>query len=575
MFAISCTDGTYRFISKSGREEKKISAHEGAVIIVDWSHDGSALLSAGEDGDLKIWSKSGNLRSTLLSVGQSLFAACWGPGDTNILVANGKQLIVKYIDDNKKTRQWNAHDATILCVDWNVSNSLIISGAEDCTYRVWDQFGRQLFSSRPMEQVITSISWSPNGENFAVGSFNIVRLCDKSGWTHCREKHTNGSLMDIMWTSDGTQFAGACSDGSVMLAQVVDRKIEWKNIEVTLLESRKIRVQDTANESLEDIEYARDRVVEMGIGFDHLVVTTSTQCYIYGLQNLNTPIIFDIKAPTHFLHLCRTHFLTLDLVAGLQIISYEGRTLCSPKFQGLRAEYLTRDMVALCPDCVGIVDTVDAKNVQILDATTARPLARIAHTCEIIGLQFNQHSLGIQERIIAVVDKNRDFFIASLNGGAFGMAQANQVLTLRKLHSHVESFVFNDETDVVVGTSDGRLNIWYAPMVAFLDKDLLVQTTLSMDASDLGRNANITSYTGNRITIRKVDGSVLYSSTSVDIPLLYELCRGGRWDESIRLCRHQKNNALWGILATFALNKKHLDTAETALCELNEVAKVG
>ena len=45
MFAISCTDGTFRFISRSGREEKKVAAHEGAVIIVQWSHDGSALLT--------------------------------------------------------------------------------------------------------------------------------------------------------------------------------------------------------------------------------------------------------------------------------------------------------------------------------------------------------------------------------------------------------------------------------------------------------------------------------------------------------------------------------------------------
>ena len=65
MFAVSCTDGSFRFVSRSGREEKKIAAHEGAVIVVRWSHDGSALLTAGEDGDVKIWSKSGNLIFTL------------------------------------------------------------------------------------------------------------------------------------------------------------------------------------------------------------------------------------------------------------------------------------------------------------------------------------------------------------------------------------------------------------------------------------------------------------------------------------------------------------------------------
>jgi intraflagellar transport protein 80 len=171
-----------------------------------------------------------------------------------------------------------------------------------------------------MENVVTSISWSPNGECFSVGSYNILRLCDKTGWTHHRERIDTGAVLDIAWTTDGTQFAGACGNGSVIFAQVVGRHFEWKNCEVTLLEPRKIRVNDVLNEAQEDLEFARDRVVEVGLGFDYLIVTTTSQCYVYGLQNLNTPIIFDIKAPPHFVHLCKRHFLTLDQVSGLQVI---------------------------------------------------------------------------------------------------------------------------------------------------------------------------------------------------------------------------------------------------------------
>ena len=208
MFALSCTDGTFRFVSRSGREEKKIAAHEGAVIVVRWSHDGSALLTAGEDGDVKIWSKSGNLRSCLVSTGQSVYCACWGPDDDQVLIASGKTLMIKTVQASRKNLQWNAHDGLVLCLDWNVSNGNIVSGGEDCMYKVWDSFGRQLYSSRAMEHVITSVGWNPNGECFAVGSHNTIRLCDKTGWTHCRERIQSGSILDIAWTSDGTQFAG-------------------------------------------------------------------------------------------------------------------------------------------------------------------------------------------------------------------------------------------------------------------------------------------------------------------------------------------------------------------------------
>ena len=211
MFAVSCTDGTFRFVSRSGREEKKIAAHEGAVIVVRWSHDGSALLTAGEDGDVKIWSKSGNLRSCLVSTGQTVYCACWGPDDDQVLIATGKTLMIKTVQASRKNLQWNAHDGVVLCLDWNVSNGNIVSGGEDCMYKVWDSFGRQLFSSRGSEHVITSVAWSPNGECFAVGSYNTLRLCDKTGWIHCRERVKSGSILDIAWTSDGTQFAGTYS----------------------------------------------------------------------------------------------------------------------------------------------------------------------------------------------------------------------------------------------------------------------------------------------------------------------------------------------------------------------------
>ena len=65
--------------------------------------------------------------------------------------------------------------------DWNASNNLIISGGEDCKYKIWDSYGfhikyyifilnyfimkkgRLLFASKPYDYVINSIAWAPNG----------------------------------------------------------------------------------------------------------------------------------------------------------------------------------------------------------------------------------------------------------------------------------------------------------------------------------------------------------------------------------------------------------------------------
>jgi intraflagellar transport protein 80 len=424
-----------------------------------------------------------------------------------------------------------------------------------------------------MENVITSVGWSPNGEVFAVGSFNILRLCDKTGWTHCRERFQCGSVMNIAWTADGTQLAGAAGCGSVIFAQVVGSRFEWKNTEVTVLQPRKIRVQDATMETLEEIEFARDRVVEIGVGYDSLVVTTTSQCFIYSLQNLNTPIIFDLRAPPHFLHLTKRHFLSLDQISGIQVISYEGKVLSAPKFQGLRPDYLTKDMVALSPEYVAVVDSVDAKNIYVLDAVTGRQVSKLTHTsAEVVALALNQQSAGPQDRLLTFVDRNRDMFIVSLNlTGSTGQITPSMIF---KLHSHVESFHFNDETDILVGLADGRLNTWHLPGIPFVDRDLLPLTTTSVDATEYGRNSHIVAFTGNRVSIRKVDGSLLFTSVASDVLLLYELSRGNKWEECLRLCRNQRSTILWGTLAGMSLAKKHLDTVEVCLGEVQEVAKL-
>jgi intraflagellar transport protein 80 len=69
----------------------------------------------------------------------------------------------------------------VLKCDWNPINNLIISGAEDCRYKLWDSYGRQLFTSAPHEYPITCVAWAPDGELFSISSYNTLRLCDKAG----------------------------------------------------------------------------------------------------------------------------------------------------------------------------------------------------------------------------------------------------------------------------------------------------------------------------------------------------------------------------------------------------------
>ena len=140
---------------------------------------------------VKIWSRSGMLRSSLAQAPVPVYGACWAPDSDAVIYTSGHNLVIKPLAPNSKPiqvtmaisysitwlsfsrptwrieecptlslPQWRAHDGVILKVAWNPNTSLILSGGEDMRYRLWDSFGRQLYSSRYS---------CPQGEDFILG----------------------------------------------------------------------------------------------------------------------------------------------------------------------------------------------------------------------------------------------------------------------------------------------------------------------------------------------------------------------------------------------------------------------
>ena len=73
------------------------------------------------------------------------------------------------------------------------------------------------------------------------------------------------------------------------------------------------------NETIEELDFARDRVIEMSLGHGYLIVATSTQCYIYTTQNWNTPHIFDLRTTVNLIIQSDRHFVMTDILNGVQV----------------------------------------------------------------------------------------------------------------------------------------------------------------------------------------------------------------------------------------------------------------
>ena len=467
-------------MTRGGRCDKTVEAHRGAVTGLQWAPDGSALLTGGEDGSVKVWSKSAMLRSTLATTAQPVYSASWGP-EERVLYATGHDLVVKPLQPNAKTEQWKAHDGVVLAVDWSLSSNRIVSGAEDFKYKVWDAYGRQLFSSAPHDFPVQSVAWAPAGDLFAVAGYRFVRLCDGAGWSRSLDRPVQGSVYSLAWSGDGTRIAGGCADGTVMMGQVVGRRLAWNNWEVTVVAADALDVVDAATGNREHLSDFRDPVVKLSFAHGHLVVGTSSQCLVYRCSAWHSPVTIDIKGPASFVLQSAKHLLFCDAQNALHAFSYDGRLVCSPKLKtGGRSSDVpwTQAAVSMSDDTVALRDPRDPKTVHLLDLTSGSPVGRpVAHTIEIEEVALDQGGPSHQ-RLLAFVDKNRDLLLCAARSASAKAA---------KLGTMVQTMLWHDQAASIAAMCNGKFTVWHYPGVVFVDPDVLALTRDQSDATDLGK----------------------------------------------------------------------------------------
>lgn len=107
LILITSADGKFHIMNRSGRIERSVDAHKGAILVGQWGNDGAGLLTAGEDGCIKIWSRSGMLRSIVVSSDNSVYGASWSPDSQSIAYTQGKFIVIKQLAPNTKPLRVN------------------------------------------------------------------------------------------------------------------------------------------------------------------------------------------------------------------------------------------------------------------------------------------------------------------------------------------------------------------------------------------------------------------------------------------------------------------------------------
>jgi len=235
-------------------EEKSIIAHDGAILSVKWDQDGCSLSTAGEDGEVKIWSQTGYMRTKVACFNRAVNCTAWGPDSLSLVAAYGNILSIIQIQRRAENRQWNVQQAKgpagiVLAVDWNSITNLIVCGGEDRSYRLFNSYGVSLFVSDAYSHAITSVAWRPNGDVFAISYFKNLHLCEMKGWNYTKHYlDIESSVTDMKWSIDGAQLIAVCNNGSTIVGELVGKKKQWNGVSALLNETDNLVLNDNTKQ---------------------------------------------------------------------------------------------------------------------------------------------------------------------------------------------------------------------------------------------------------------------------------------------------------------------------------------
>jgi len=225
-FALSASwDGTLRLWDLNyGTTTRRFVGHTKDIMSVAFSADNRQIVSGSRDKTIKLWNTLGECKYTIDDAHND-WVSCvqFSPNAANpVIVSAGWDRVVKVwqlTDEFKLRKSLQGHTGYINAVTVSPDGSLCASGGKDGTAMLWDlNEGKHLYSL-DAEDIINSLTFSPNRYWLCAGTNSGIKIWDLESknivadltkdFAEFNPKSNNPACLSLAWSSDGsTLFAG-------------------------------------------------------------------------------------------------------------------------------------------------------------------------------------------------------------------------------------------------------------------------------------------------------------------------------------------------------------------------------
>ena len=220
---------TLQIWNLAGKAEVPLVGHEGGLlggvnaVSVGGDAKSPVIASAGEDGTVRLWDKSGKQIRQLVANGNKdneSFSAIAVSRDGQKIIAgqrNGK--VYLWDKSGKQLKTWVAHGSDVKAIAFSQDGQTLATAGDDGLARVWTITGSKLGELKhPQIKKMLGVSLSPDGKFVATASDdNRARIWTLTGQEVRRLEGHLGWVTVVNFSPDGQSVATGSDDGSVKL----------------------------------------------------------------------------------------------------------------------------------------------------------------------------------------------------------------------------------------------------------------------------------------------------------------------------------------------------------------------
>jgi WD40 repeat protein len=213
--ASTSADNTVKLWSRDGQLITTLLGHTSTVWSVMFSSDGQMLATTSEDGTLRLWNIDGTPIRTI-ELDAPVLSISFSPIDDVMAVATSDETIRIIRLDGTLVNSWNMDQGKVFSIRFSPDGQTILSGSADKIARLWDLQGNLLQSFVGHAGEIWAVRFSPDGSRVATASAdNTVKLWDLQGkLLQTFIGHASG-VISLSFSPDSQLLASASADHTV------------------------------------------------------------------------------------------------------------------------------------------------------------------------------------------------------------------------------------------------------------------------------------------------------------------------------------------------------------------------